>query len=92
VSGCKITLGIILNTAEHQTMALSIVFPFFKLKNLHEIIKDAYSNPSQCGAARRLLGYGIIQVLASEFSNAPLPGMQKQAMMACVVRCKLQME
>lgn len=73
-------------------MALAIVFPFLKLKNLRDIIKDAYHNPNQCGASRRLLGYGIIQVLASEFSNTPLPGMPKEGLMTCVTQCRLHME
>jgi hypothetical protein len=77
---------------EHQTMALAIIFPFLKLKNLHELIKEVYDSPGQCGASRRLLGYGIMHVLASEFSNVPLPGMQKEALMSCVVQCKLHME
>lgn len=73
-------------------MALAIVFPFMKLKNLQSIVKEAYDYPGQCGSARRLLGFGIMHILASEFSNVPLPGMQKEALMTCVVQCKLHME
>jgi hypothetical protein len=73
-------------------MALAIIFPFLKLKNLHGIVEEAHRNPGQCGASRRLLAYGILHTLCIEFSNMPLPGMEQGLYMSYVGMCKIQME
>lgn len=73
-------------------MALAIIFPFFKLKNLKGIMEDVYQNPGQCGASRRLLAYGILHVLFEEFSNVPFADVQRSAYFDYVIQCKRQME
>lgn len=53
---------------KYPTMAFAVVFPFLKMRNLKEIFEDAYHNPGTCSVARRLLAYGIMENLFTEFS------------------------
>lgn len=73
-------------------MALAIIFPFFKLKNLIGIVKDAYENAGSCGASRRLLAYGVLHILYEEFSEVPFADMPRTAYKSYVILCKRQME
>jgi hypothetical protein len=48
-----------------------MIFPFFRIKNLDEILEEAYHRPQQCGAPRRVLAYGIVYNLLTEFAATP---------------------
>lgn len=52
-------------------MAFAIIFPFLKMRNLFEIFEDAYTDPAQCPAPRRILAYGVGYNLFTEFSAMP---------------------
>lgn len=53
---------------KYPTVAFAVIFPFLKMRNLFEIFEDAYRNPGQCGAPRRILAYGVGYNLFTEFS------------------------
>jgi hypothetical protein len=81
-------------SSESPTMILAMIFPFLKMKNLKVIIEDAYHNPGQCGASRRLLAYGVMNSLFMEISTFPLGG---PATVSALYRtysaqCKIQIE
>lgn len=52
-------------------MAFAVIFPFLKMRNLYEIFEDAYKDPGQCGAPRRLLAFGVGYNLFTELSALP---------------------
>jgi hypothetical protein len=81
-----------LTTTENPTMSLAILFPFLKMKNLTDIIADAYHKPGQCGATRRMLAYGIMHIIVEEYTTFPLEGMDKEENRVYVTQCKVQME
>jgi hypothetical protein len=56
-------------------MAFAVVFPFLKMANLKEIFHDAYHNAGSCSAARRVLAYGVMENLFTEFKAFPLANM-----------------
>lgn len=57
-------------------MAFAVIFPFLKMKNLREIVEDAYHNAGTCTAARRVLAWGLIENLFVEFKAFPLANME----------------
>ena len=62
-------------------MAFAVIFPFLKMRNLFEIFEDAYTDPSQCPAPRRILAYGVGYNLFTEFSALPwCNGLDQQAL------------
>jgi hypothetical protein len=73
-------------------MSLAILFPFLKMKNLMEVISDAYHNPGHCGSTRRMLAYGIMHIIVEEYATFPLDGMNKEENLIYVNQCKIQME
>jgi len=73
-------------------MSLALLFPFLQMKNLKDIIYDAYYNPGGCGSTRRMLAYGVIHIIVEEYAIYPLEGMNKEDNMTYVGQCKLQME
>jgi hypothetical protein len=56
-------------------MAFAIVFPFLQMANLKDIFHDAYHNAGSCSAARRVLAYGVMENLFTEFRAFPLVNM-----------------
>jgi hypothetical protein len=67
-------------------MAFAVIFPFLKMRNLFEIFEDAYTNPSQCPAPRRILAYGVGYNLFTEFSALPwCNGLDQNALRGSVI-------
>jgi len=62
------------------------------MKNLKEIFEDAYHNPSSCSAARRVLAYGIMENLFTEFKAFPLACQDVSNYAAYVALCKRHTE
>lgn len=62
------------------------------MKSLRAIIEDVHNNPRTCGASRRLLAFGVLHSLFSEFHTFPLPGMDAENYRNYVVQCKIQIE
>lgn len=52
-------------------MTFAALFSMLKMRNLRDIVQDAYHNPDKCGAPRRLLAYGVLYNIFTEFSSAP---------------------
>jgi hypothetical protein len=69
------TWYLILTRVEYPTMAFAVVFPFLKMANLPDIFQDAYHNAGSCSAARRVLAYGVMENLFTEFRAFPLANM-----------------
>lgn len=61
-------------------MIFANVFSMLKLETLYEIIEDAYFHPATCGTARRLLSYGMLFNIFTEFSLAPWGGIDKETL------------
>ncbi|KAJ8110062.1 hypothetical protein OPT61_g6993 [Boeremia exigua] len=62
---------------KHPTMIFAALFSILKLRNLDEIMEDAYFNPATCGAPRRLLAYGVMYNIFTEFASVPWSGIDK---------------
>ncbi|KAJ4401297.1 hypothetical protein N0V91_008073 [Didymella pomorum] len=78
---------------KYPTMAFAVIFPFLKMRNLFEIFEDAYSDPSQCPAPRRILAYGVGYNLFTEFSALPwCNGLDQQALRGYANKCKYHLE
>ncbi|KAI8941699.1 hypothetical protein NX059_002908 [Plenodomus lindquistii] len=74
------------------TMAFAIIFPFLKMKNLREIIEDAYFNAGSCSASRRVLAFGLMENIFSEFKAFPLADQDVSKYGAYGDMCKRHME
>jgi hypothetical protein len=74
------------------TVVLAMIFPFLKMKNLKAILEDAYHNPGQCGASRRLLAYGVMNSLFMEGSSFPTSGLVPKMYRTYSAQCKIQIE
>ncbi|KAJ4335667.1 hypothetical protein N0V87_005925 [Didymella glomerata] len=78
---------------KYPTMAFAVIFPFLKMRNLFEIFEDAYTNPSQCPAPRRILAYGVGYNLFTEFSALPwCNGLDQNALRGYATKCKYHLE
>ena len=73
-------------------MAFAVIFPFLKMKNIREIVEEAYHRPSTCPAPRRVLAYGVAENIFVEFKAFPLAGMDISNYSAYSVLCKRQLE
>lgn len=73
-------------------MAFAVIFPFLKMKNLREIFEDAYFNSGTCSAPRRVLAYGIMENIFSEFKAFPLANMDISQFSVYAMLCKRHME
>jgi hypothetical protein len=83
---------ILITLLETPTISLAIIFPFLKMKNLMSIIADAYDNPAQCGASRRMLAYGVLHIVFTEYTTFPTAGMNREENRSYTVQCKYQIE
>ncbi|KAH7385439.1 fungal-specific transcription factor domain-containing protein [Phaeosphaeria sp. MPI-PUGE-AT-0046c] len=77
---------------DRPPMSTSIVLPFLKMRGLRSIVEDAYTNPTQCGATRRMLAYGILHVILTELTTIPPPGMNAEDNRVYGAQCKFQIE
>lgn len=73
-------------------MAFAVIFPFLKMRNLKEIFNDAYHNPRSCTATRRLLAFGIMENLFTEFRGFPVPQMDVTSFGAYSMLCRRHLE
>ncbi|KAH9870995.1 hypothetical protein J1614_006569 [Plenodomus biglobosus] len=74
------------------TMAFAIIFPFLKMKSIKEVIEDAYFNAGSCAAPRRVLAYGIMENIFTEFKAFPLADQDVSKFGAYSNMCKRHME
>jgi hypothetical protein len=86
------TFGWVLILAERPSMALAIIFPFLKIKNLYSIIEETYHHPTRSGSTRRILTYCILNILFEEYIAFPLHGMEPAEYRTYSVQCKFQIE
>ncbi|KAF3052369.1 hypothetical protein E8E11_011025 [Didymella keratinophila] len=78
---------------KYPTMAFAVIFPFLKMRNLFEIFEDAYTDPSQCPAPRRILAYGVGYNLFTEFSALSwCNGLDQNALRGYATKCKYHLE
>jgi hypothetical protein len=54
------------------TMSFAVIFPYLKLKDLRGTFKDAFDNPSDCSVGRRILVFGVLYNLFTEFACYPM--------------------
>ncbi|KAJ4992047.1 fungal specific transcription factor domain protein [Stagonosporopsis vannaccii] len=77
---------------KHPTMMFANLFSMLKMKNLCEIIEDAYFRPATCGTARRLLAYGVLFNIFTEFSIAPWSGIDRKTLTEYASLAKIHLE
>lgn len=77
----------LLTNPAHPTMIFAALFSMLKMKNLCSIIEDAYFNPDTCGAPRRLLAYGVLFNIFTEFALAPWEGVERGDLVGYVRFC-----
>lgn len=49
----------------------AVTFPFGRMKNLRDIVEEAYQNPNSCSAARRIIAYGVMENIFTELNAFP---------------------
>ncbi|KAL6162091.1 hypothetical protein ACJQWK_11854 [Exserohilum turcicum] len=77
---------------KYPTMAFAVVFPFLRMPNLRDIFYDAYHNPDTCGTPRRMLTYGILENIYTEFLAFRPPDMDVSEYATYAAMCKRQSE
>ncbi|KAF1850792.1 uncharacterized protein K460DRAFT_361562 [Cucurbitaria berberidis CBS 394.84] len=82
----------LLEATKYTTVSSLVVFPFLKMENLETIIEDAYHNPSSCGPARRVLAYGVMASLFTEFRSYPMVNMDVTNFGAYAIMCRKHIE
>ncbi|USP78022.1 uncharacterized protein yc1106_05296 [Curvularia clavata] len=65
---------------EHPTMIFATLISMLKMENLYEIIENSYHCPVTCGAPRRLLAYGVLFNIFTEYSQVPWHGIDKKTL------------
>ncbi|KAF2849495.1 hypothetical protein T440DRAFT_469254 [Plenodomus tracheiphilus IPT5] len=84
--------GTLDKACKYPTMAFAIIFPFLKMKNLKDILEDAYFNAGSCPAPRRVLAYGVMENIFTEFKAFPLADQDVSKFGAYSNMCKRHME
>lgn len=73
-------------------MCFAVVFPFLKMQNLKELFQEAYASPEETSTGRRILVYGVLYNLFTEFACFPLLGQRAEHFKAYSIQCRTQME
>ena len=84
-SGCQQ-----LTSVDNENMGFTMIFPFFRVENMEEIMEEAYKYPQQCGTPRRVLAYGIIYNLLIEFASTPWGNLDGPTLRRYVEYCSRQ--
>jgi len=53
-------------------MSFAVLFPYLKLKDLRGTFKEAFDSPADCTVGRRILVFGVLYNLFTEFSCYPV--------------------
>jgi hypothetical protein len=73
-------------------MSFSVIFPFLDMQLFKDIVHDVYQNLGRCGAPRRMLAYGILASLLSEFCTTPLASVNPESYQTSMLQCKKHVE
>lgn len=73
-------------------MCFAVIFPFLKVQNVKQIFREAYNAPEECSTGRRILVYGILYNLFTEFGCYPLLGQKIESYRQYAHVCKTHME
>ncbi|ORY11063.1 fungal-specific transcription factor domain-domain-containing protein [Clohesyomyces aquaticus] len=76
----------------HPTMCFAVVFPFFKLSKFKEIMKETWDEPESHPIGRRLLCYGLLYHLFTEFASYPMVGFRDETYQRYGAQCRVHME
>ena len=85
-------MNVLDKATKYPTMAFAVIFPFLRMGNLNEIFEDVYQRPGTCGAARRILAFGIMENLFTEFKGFPAAEMDVSNFSAYSLLCKQHLE
>jgi hypothetical protein len=73
-------------------MCFAVAFPFLKISNLKQIFKEAFDLPEHCSTGRRILIYGVLYNLFTEFGCYPLVGRRVEKFREYARQSRTQME
>ncbi|KAF1997763.1 hypothetical protein P154DRAFT_547189 [Amniculicola lignicola CBS 123094] len=74
------------------TMAFAVIFPFLKLDNLKDIFKMTFDSPKDASVPQRVLVYGVLHYLFSEFASYPLLGRRVHNYRSYAAQSQTQLE
>jgi hypothetical protein len=52
-------------------MSFAVIFPYLRMKDLRETFRDVLESPSDCSVGRRVLVFGVLYNLFTEFASYP---------------------
>jgi hypothetical protein len=73
-------------------MCFAVAFPFLKMHNMKQIFKETFDAPQEATICRRILVYGVLYNLFTEFAWYPLLGPRIDKYKAYSLQCRTQME
>ncbi|KAF2472790.1 fungal-specific transcription factor domain-containing protein [Lindgomyces ingoldianus] len=76
----------------YPTMCFAVVFPFLKLSGFKEIFKETWDTPQDAPVGRRILVYGILYNIFTEFGSYPLLGPRNEKYREYGLQSRVQME
>ncbi|KAF2279258.1 uncharacterized protein EI97DRAFT_455527 [Westerdykella ornata] len=76
----------------YPTMSFTIVFPFLKLHDAKTMFQETLNAPEDFPAGRRLLIFGLLYHMYSEFATYPLPGQNARELSRYGQLCRKQMD
>lgn len=88
----KVSKEILDNASIHPTMCFTIIFPFIKIRDLVQTLNEAYETPEDCPPVRRILLYGVLYNLITEYMVIPYPGGEVDHFQQYANQCKMQLE
>ena len=73
-------------------MCFAVAFPFLKMHNMKQIFRDTFDAPEEASICRRIVVYGVLYNLFTEFAWYPLLGPRIEKYKAYSLQCRTQME
>lgn len=73
-------------------MCFSIIFPFLKPRKLYHAFEQVYDVPEESSSVRRVLVYGVLYNLFTEFNYYRIPGRNSTNYVQYSLQCKIQLQ
>jgi hypothetical protein len=70
-------------------MAFAVIFPWLKMRDLFEIFEDAYEDPGNCAAPRRILTFGVGFNLFTEFDEVSDKNLMRRCVLGSQPACNI---
>jgi hypothetical protein len=73
-------------------MCFAVIFPFLKLHSLRQTTRETFEAPEEASPSRRLLVFGVLHSLFTEFAFYPQPVQKMEDYKRYSLQCKTHME